>query len=73
MSAPKADLYLLLEPDLPWVNDGTRFFADPADRHRFARIVEQVLVDAGVPFVRIAGHGPQRLAAARAAIGAMND
>lgn len=69
MAAPKADLYLLLEPDLPWVDDGTRFFSDPADRHRFARIVEQVLVDAGVPFVRIAGQGPARLAAARAAMG----
>ena len=69
MVAPKADLYLLLEPDLPWIDDGARFFSDPADRHRFARIVEQVLVDAGVPFVRIAGQGPERLAAARAAIG----
>ena len=73
MAAPKADLYLLLEPDLPWVNDGTRFFSDPADRHRFARIVAQVLDDAAVPFVRIAGQGPERLAAARAAIGALND
>lgn len=73
MDAPKASLYLLLEPDLPWVDDGTRFFADPADRHRFATIVEQVLVDAAVPFVRIAGQGNKRLAAARAAIGAMND
>lgn len=73
MQAPKADLYLLLEPDLPWVDDGTRFFSDRADRHRFARIVEQVLVDAGVPFVRVAGTGIERLAAARTAIGAMND
>ena len=73
MQAPKADLYLLLEPDLPWIDDGTRFFADPADRHRFARIVAQVLDDAAVPFVRIAGQGPERLAAARAAIGALND
>lgn len=73
LAAPKADLYLLLEPDLPWVDDGTRFFADPADRHRFARIVEQVLVDARVPFVRISGHGEARLTAARTAIGAMND
>ena len=24
MQAPKADLYLLLEPDLPWIDDGTR-------------------------------------------------
>ncbi|HSJ78388.1 MAG TPA: AAA family ATPase [Erythrobacter sp.] len=73
MHAPKADLYLLLEPDLPWVDDGTRFFADPADRHRFAVIVAQVLEDAGVPFVRISGQGSERLAAARAAIGAMHD
>jgi NadR type nicotinamide-nucleotide adenylyltransferase len=68
MAAPKADLYLLLEPDLPWVDDGTRFFSDPADRHRFAMIVEQVLIDAGVSFVRIAGTGEQRLAAALGAI-----
>ena len=73
MAAPKADLYLLLEPDLPWVDDGTRFFADPDDRHRFATIVSQVLMDAGVPFVRISGHGEARLAAARAAIGALHD
>jgi NadR type nicotinamide-nucleotide adenylyltransferase len=72
MTAPKADLYLLLEPDLPWVDDGTRFFADPGDRHRFAAIVEQVLIDSAVPFVRISGHGDERLAAARAAIGALN-
>jgi NadR type nicotinamide-nucleotide adenylyltransferase len=70
MAAPKADLYLLLEPDLPWIDDGTRFFADPAERHRFARIVEQVLTDAAVPFVRIAGEGPQRLTSALGAIDA---
>ncbi len=73
MAAPKADLYLLLEPDLPWIDDGTRFFSDPAERHRFATIVGQVLEDAGVPFVRISGQGEQRLAAARAAIGALHD
>jgi len=73
MQAEKADLYLLLEPDLPWVDDGTRFFADPADRHRFAKIVEQVLVDVGVPFARIAGSGSARYEAAVAAIGVLND
>ncbi|GAB4474938.1 MAG: nicotinamide-nucleotide adenylyltransferase [Erythrobacter tepidarius] len=72
MAAPRCDLYLLLEPDLPWVDDGTRFFSNPDERHRFAMIVEQVLVDAHVPFVRISGHGQARLAAARAAIGAIN-
>jgi NadR type nicotinamide-nucleotide adenylyltransferase len=70
MAAARCDLYLLLEPDLPWVDDGTRFFSDPADRHRFAMIVEQVLKDAGVPFVRIAGAGDQRFAAALGAINA---
>lgn len=73
MAAPKSDLYLLLEPDLPWVDDGTRFFSDAADRRKFATIVAQVLEDAGVPFVRIAGQGEERLAAARAAIGALHD
>lgn len=71
MAAPKADLYLLLEPDLPWVADGTRFFAKADDRHRFARIVAQVLEDAGVPFTRISGQGEARIEAARAAIGAL--
>ena len=69
---PKADLYLLLESDLPWVDDGTRFFADPAYRQRFAAIVEQVLVDADVPFVRISGTGEARLEAAKEAIGALD-
>ena len=73
MQAPKSDLYLLLEPDLPWVDDGTRFFSDAADRNRFATIVEQVLRDAGVAFMRIGGEGAARLEAAQAAIGAMND
>jgi nicotinamide riboside kinase len=55
------------------VDDGTRFFADPAERRKFATIVAQVLEDAGVPCVRIAGQGDERLAAARAAIGALHD
>jgi nicotinamide riboside kinase len=66
-------LQLLMEPDLPWFDDGTRCFPDSADRHRFAAIVEQVLGDAGVPFARVGGHGPARLEAARAAIGGLDD
>ena len=68
MQSPKADLYLLLEPDLPWVDDGTRFFSDPEDRARFAGIVEDVLAEAGVRFERIGGAGEVRLAKARDAI-----
>lgn len=69
MEAAKADLYLLLEPDLPWVDDGTRFFSNADDRARFAAITERVLIDAGVPFERVGGTGKERLEAARTALG----
>lgn len=68
---PKADLYLLLEPDLPWVDDGTRFFASAQERDRFNRMVERVLVDTGVPFARVGGSGDLRFTRALAAIEAM--
>ena len=60
MNQPKADLYLLMEPDIPWIDDGTRFFATQAERGKFAAIVEQVLVDAKVRFVRISGTWAER-------------
>lgn len=62
---PKADLYLLFEPDVPWVEDGTRFFGSPADRARFAALAEAMLVRAGVPFQRIGGTWTQREAQVR--------
>jgi nicotinamide riboside kinase len=68
MEQPKADLYLLLEPDVPWVDDGTRYFATNDQRARFSQLVEQVLVDSGVPFVRLSGSWDERLEAAIAAI-----
>lgn len=67
----RADLYLLLEPDLPWVDDGTRFFADGPDRARFAAIVERVLVASGARFVRVGGTGDERERQAIAAIEAI--
>lgn len=73
ISAEKADLYLLLEPDLPWVDDGTRFFSDAADHRRFASIVEAVLEDAGVRYERIGGEGEVRYERALAAIGSLGD
>lgn len=57
---PKADLYLLFEADVPWVEDGTRFFGSPADRARFAALAEAMLVRAGVPFQRVGGTWTQR-------------
>lgn len=64
----KAELYLLFEADVPFVEDGTRFFGGDADRARFAALAEDMLLRAGVDFVRISGPWEQRERQARAAI-----
>ena len=51
----KADLYLLFAPDVPWVEDGTRFFGTDEARAQFAATAEAMLVRAGVPYQRIDG------------------
>ncbi len=71
VAAPKADLYLLLEPDVAWVDDGTRFFGDSNRRARFAAAGEKMLVQAGVDYVRIGGSWAERLERAVAAIEAL--
>lgn len=68
LAYPKADLYLLFEADVPWQEDGTRFFGADDTRSRFAGLAEEMLVRAGVPFQRIAGTWEEREAMARAAI-----
>ena len=67
----KAELYLLFEPDVPWVFDSTRFFGLDEARSQFAGIAEDVLKQAGVRFERISGDWPEREAKARAAIETM--
>lgn len=62
---PKADLYLLFEPDVPWIEDGTRFFGSPEERARFAALAEDMLVRAKVPFQRIGGTWAEREAQVR--------
>lgn len=64
----KAECYLLFEPDVPFVEDGTRFFGSEAERARFAALAEDMLVRAGVGFVRIGGRWDKREEKARAAI-----
>lgn len=66
----KAELYLLFEPDVPFVEDGTRFFGDDAERARFAALAEDMLLRAGVGFVRIGGRWEKREEKVRAAIAA---
>ena len=69
----KAELYLLFEPDVPWVEDGTRFFGTEAERARFAALAEDMLVRAGVGVVRIGGRWEKREEKARAAIAAARE
>jgi NadR type nicotinamide-nucleotide adenylyltransferase len=68
LAFPRAEQYLLFSPDVPWVEDGTRFFGEHRERARFAALAEAVLVRAGVPFTRISGSWAEREAQVRAAI-----
>ena len=64
---PAADLYLLFTPDVPWIDDGTRFFGKGPLRSRFAALAEEVLVRAGVRYQTISGGWVEREKAAHAA------
>ena len=57
---PKADHYLLFDAGVPWVGDGTRLFGTATARAAFAQVCEDVLVRAGVGFVRVAGSWEER-------------
>ncbi|MEY4270908.1 MAG: hypothetical protein RLZZ58_2124 [Pseudomonadota bacterium] len=63
-----ADLYLVPALDLPWQDDGTRMFGSASERGRFYDIAIDELDRRGLRWVRIAGNGDARLAAALAAI-----
>ena len=67
-SSPKADLYLLFTPDVPWIDDGTRFFGKGPLRSRFAALAEEVLVRERVRYITISGGWTEREKAARVAI-----
>ncbi|HVR90726.1 MAG TPA: ATP-binding protein [Novosphingobium sp.] len=68
LAYPKAELYLLFEPDVPWVADGTRFFGTAEERATFAAVAEEVLVRAGVRFERISADWATRERSVRDAI-----
>lgn len=68
---PKGDLYLLLEPDVAWRDDGTRFFGQDERRARFMALSEEMLSRAGVPVVRVWGGWEERCERAVAAIEAL--
>jgi len=71
LAYPKADLYLLLEPDVEWVDDGTRFFGTPEARARFDAACRAVLDRAGVRWLPIGGGWDERFDGAVAAIASL--
>jgi NadR type nicotinamide-nucleotide adenylyltransferase len=64
-----ADLYLLLDIDLPFVDDGLRVYSGATDRQHFFELCKAELDSRGVRYALIQGEGQARLAAALAAIG----
>ncbi len=68
LEQPKADLYLPLDADVPWVDDGTRLFGEADRRARFAAVSQSMLERAGVRWVRIGGSWDERFAQAVAEI-----
>ena len=64
----KADLYLMLGTDAPFVDDGTRVYKTAEERERFDRIARAALKVARVPVAEIAGSWDERFAGAVQAI-----
>ena len=63
-----ADLYLLLDIDLPFIDDGLRVYAEASERQRFFELCQNELGMRGVSYVRIQGVGEARFNAAKTAI-----
>lgn len=57
---PPSDLYLLLEDDVPWIDDGTRYFPDGERRRAFSALTCSALEESGAPFVAISGAWDER-------------
>lgn len=64
-----ADLYLLLDIDLPFIDDGLRVYASADQRQRFFDLCKAELDNRGVPYALIRGEGEVRFEMAVAAIG----
>lgn len=56
------DIYLLCNPDLPWVKDDLREYPDPASRIRQYHIYKDILINQNKPWIEIKGGYADRLA-----------
>jgi nicotinamide riboside kinase len=63
-----ADVYLLMNIDLPWVDDGLRIYGEPADRQRFFDLCKAELDTRGVKWALVSGDGEDRFDHAMKAI-----
>jgi NadR type nicotinamide-nucleotide adenylyltransferase len=63
-----ADVYLLLDIDLAWVDDGLRFYGNPADRQRFFDLSRAELERRKLDWSLVSGDGEPRFDAALDAI-----
>jgi HTH-type transcriptional regulator, transcriptional repressor of NAD biosynthesis genes len=63
-----ADHYLFLDTDQPWLDDGTRYQAQPMDRARFQAAAHSALITAGARFTHVRGTPDERLATCRAVV-----
>jgi HTH-type transcriptional repressor of NAD biosynthesis genes len=66
--ARPADLYLNCDVDVPWIDDGTRYFPDPEMRSRFARRCQAELTGRNLPHLTLTGDWEERFRQAVAAI-----
>ena len=55
-----ADIYLLYDIDLPWVEDGSRMFGRAAERRRFFDLSRAILDERGVRWALVTGEGSSR-------------
>lgn len=55
------DLYIYLEPDIAWVDDGMRTFGEQSLREKNSKILKEMLRQRDIPFVIVRGNHEQRL------------
>lgn len=54
------DLYLYLEPDVDWVDDGLRFKGEPAERIRLNEALKSMYCERGIEIISISGNFEER-------------
>lgn len=55
------DLWLFLEPDVKWIDDGTRVFGEEGIRIRNNEWLKSILAEKGIEYVSISGNYQERL------------